>query len=903
MINSDSAKSGHTGLFGISPHIFAPALTYILGTVLTISVFSLVRGGEEAQLQQLFESSARNRLAALQTDIVRHTEVVSSLASFFSASQNVTREEFRSFVKTALSRHPGIQALAWNPLIKSAEHKRYIDQAYEDGLSDFQITEFGSSGQIIEATGQDDAVVVYYIEPYKSNEKALGFNIASNPARLQAIQQARDTGKATITERITLVQEQQESFAYLLLIPVYRQDVSIHTVIERREQFIGLATGVIRLNAWLPLSIRDLPPIGIDVLLLDQSAPADKQFLHFHSSRTRKKPIHASDISVSKAEENLHWKSSIDISGRQWTALFTPAPAFRKENRSWHAWTILMAGLSFTFLLTLYLFAKMRYADRLASTNIELLHENTERKVNESELKSQIDFIDTVLDAASNIIVVLDLDGRFVRFNRAAEEYTGYTVNEVLGEPVWELVIPEEQRDAVKNVFYRLRNGELAIASQYENDWLNRYGGRSLFQWHNSVLYDENGKVSHIVAMGYDITEKKKAEAEHERLQRELQQAHKMESLGQLTGGVAHDFNNLLGIINGYASLIHDRYSNNDEKLSSYVANIREAGDRAARLVSQMLAFSRSDIVSDTPLQFEPLLKEDIKMLQASLPSSIEIKTEIEAGLPGVLMNPIHLHQILMNLAINARDAMQEVGQLHIKLGWARHLNTESQVSHKPVKGDWIELCVSDTGSGISEENAKNIFNPFFTTKEVGKGTGMGLSVIYGIMESHNGHILLESKPGQGSTFRMLFPPILEQDYEITQTSQSTVDVPMGNGSEILLVDDEISLASYMAELVNSQGYMAHFVTDSSEALALFQKEPKRFSMLITDQTMPKMTGTELISHVREIVPGLPVILCTGNSDRIDDKWAQEMDISFFEKPVSGQQLLLKIAALFEAKK
>ncbi len=375
-----------------------------------------------------------------------------------------------------------------------------------------------------------------------------------------------------------------------------------------------------------------------------------------------------------------------------------------------------------------------------------------------------------------------------------------------------------------------------------------------------------------------------------------------MESLGQLTGGIAHDFNNLLGVINGYASLIYERYENEaDEKLVNYANHIKTAGNRAAELVTQMLAFSRSSQLDESPVQLEPVLKEDIKMLRATLPSTIEIKTDIEPSLPNVVINPVHLHQILMNLSINARDAMQEVGQLTITLGWARNLNTVSPISHKPVTGDWIELCVSDTGSGIDAEIARNMFNPFFTTKEVGKGTGMGLSVIYGIMESHDGHILLESELGKGSTFRMLFPPTPDDQHETSQESQDVTEPTKGDGSEILLVDDEISLGSFMSELLDNHGYKTLLVTDSSDALTLFQNEPNRFSILITDQTMPVMTGTELIEKIRTIRPELPVILCSGNVDRVNSNKATEMNITLFEKPINSHQLLLTIAELLKS--
>ncbi|MCW8962545.1 MAG: PAS domain S-box protein [Gammaproteobacteria bacterium] len=381
----------------------------------------------------------------------------------------------------------------------------------------------------------------------------------------------------------------------------------------------------------------------------------------------------------------------------------------------------------------------------------------TQRIQNESEVRKQRDFANTIFDVAGNLIIVLDLKGHIVRFNRAAEELTGYQSSEVIGKSVWGLLSPDKRKDSFKYVFENLCEGNPDISGQYESEWITRDGERRLLHWHDSILRDENGVISYIVAMGNDITDKIDAEIERVRMQSELQQAQQMESLGLLTGGIAHDFNNLLAVINGHAGLVLGKYIDNKDKLITCVSNIKEAGERASNLVSQMLAFSHMDAIEEQPIQLEVLINQDIKMLRATLPSTINIKSEIEPDLPDVMMNAPQFHQILMNLAINARDAMQESGDLAIRLGWIHGLQTQSPISHKAISGDWIELSVSDTGSGIEPDIQELIFNPFFTTKDVGKGTGMGLSVIYRIMENHGGHILLESELGKGSTFRMLF--------------------------------------------------------------------------------------------------------------------------------------------------
>lgn len=410
---------------------------------------------------------------------------------------------------------------------------------------------------------------------------------------------------------------------------------------------------------------------------------------------------------------------------------------------------------------------------------------------------------------------------------------------------------------------------------------------------------DKSKRIVQSIGMVQDITERKQAEMERIRLQNEIQQSQKMESLGLLTGGIAHEFNNLLGVINGYTELAVTKCINQgDEKLLEYMHSIETAGGRASKLVEKMLAFGQSGQVDDLPLNISSLILDNFNILRATLPSTIEIETKIDSHLPRILMNPTQLNQILMNLSINARDAMDGVGKLTVRLHYRHNLDTEDSISHKQIKGDWIELSVSDTGSGIEPEIVQNIFDPFFSTKEVGKGTGLGLSIIYRIMEDHAGHILLDSEPGKGTTFRLLFPPIVNEATEDSDLKEELSEIPEGDGSEILVVDDEEMLAVHMSELVKSFSYKAHYVTDSTKALDLFETDPERFSILITDQTMPRMTGKELIEKLRAIRPELPVIMCSGYSDKINSEEASELNISYFSKPVDVSDVMREISKL-----
>jgi len=510
-------------------------------------------------------------------------------------------------------------------------------------------------------------------------------------------------------------------------------------------------------------------------------------------------------------------------------------------------------------------------------------------------LLTKIDQSNQILNQTLNEIYMFDMNTfHFTEANLGAQKNLGYSLTELNSMTLVDLIPEMTKADFLKQVAPLISGTNKLVVF------------RTVLQRKNGSLYPvevhlslTNHEPILFFAIIIDITQIKESENERIRLQNELQQSQKMESLGQLTGGIAHDFNNLLGIINGYTELTIEHLANKkDEAIQSYVQNIQIAGNRAKDLVAQMLTFSRSSEVEDVPLNLSVFIKDNLKMLRSSLPSTIDIVTDIKQQLPEVAMDKTQLHQILMNLAVNARDAMDGTGKLTIRLKLNHEMNTEASVSHKPIKGDWVELSISDTGTGIKPEILSNIFNPFFTTKEVGKGTGLGLSVIYRIMENHGGHILLDSESGKGTTFRILFSPIVSKDQISSEFTKVSNDRPKGDGSEILIVDDEEMLAVHLSELLYHYEYKPHYVTDSTEALKIFRKNPQRFSILITDQTMPKLTGIELIDELRTIRPGLPVIMCSGFSDKIDAKIASELNISYIPKPINTEFLLREIATL-----
>ena len=399
-----------------------------------------------------------------------------------------------------------------------------------------------------------------------------------------------------------------------------------------------------------------------------------------------------------------------------------------------------------------------------------------------------------------------------------------------------------------------------------------------------------------------EMEERKQAEAEREQLHQQLLQARKMEAIGQLTGGIAHDFNNILASIMGYTELALLRFAQTKEgKLFDYLTEVHRAGGRARDLVGQMMAFSRRDFGSPRMLDARPLVTEIVKMLGSTFPSTIQVNTEFEEKLPMILMDPVQLQQVVMNLCINARDAMNGKGQLTIR---GRNLTVKSgkcTSCHTDVTGEFLELVIEDNGSGMDQALLDKIFDPFFTTKEVGSGTGMGLSVVHGIVHEHKGHIQLQTVPGRGTVFRLLLPAQVGETKTIERIkAECNMSEHIGHG-RILVVDDESSLANYFTELLSEQGFQVKAFTDAKAALSHFETDPSAVDLVITDQTMPNLTGSELATQMLALRPNLPVILCTGYSAQIDESSAKKLNIrSYFRKPVEANALLAAVKQLIE---
>jgi nitrogen-specific signal transduction histidine kinase len=386
----------------------------------------------------------------------------------------------------------------------------------------------------------------------------------------------------------------------------------------------------------------------------------------------------------------------------------------------------------------------------------------------------------------------------------------------------------------------------------------------------------------------HDITEQKQAEEEKKNLEYQLQQAQKMEAIGTLAGGIAHDFNNILSVIIGYTELILMN-ANVDAEVRQNLKEIFNASKHARDMVKQILAFSRQHKQERKPIQVAHIVKEAIKMLRASLPSTISIEQHIEKNTGVIEADPTQIHQVLMNLCTHAAHAINEKdGVLEIHLGNVE-LDQKAAADIPGLKtGSYLKLSIKDSGEGIDPQAQQQIFNPYFTTKEKDKGTGLGLAVVQGIVKSNNGAVTVESEVGKGATFHVYLPTIKRK---LTADDEIATPLPMGC-EHILLVDDEQPLVEIGKQMLERLGYSVATRTSSIEALELFRANPNRFDLVITDIVMPNLTGDKLAKKIINIRNDIPIVLCTGYSEKFTHQNASEMGIrSFLMKPLVMKDL------------
>jgi len=512
----------------------------------------------------------------------------------------------------------------------------------------------------------------------------------------------------------------------------------------------------------------------------------------------------------------------------------------------------------------------------------------------QESLTAEKDLAKNYLNTASVIMMAVNRLGQITLVNRKTCEVLGYTEEQLQAENWFDTLFEKTAAEELSTEFAIAMEGKTSFPEYLECHIKTKSGEEKVVVWHSNLIRDAvTGEITGLLVSGDDVTETRKNEQTSKYLQKQLQQAQKMEAVGQLTGGIAHDFNNILASIMGYSELAMLKAEQmNDEKLRLYVKNIYSSGERARDLVGKMLAFSRGkDSEKPLPLQLNAVLKELLPMLRSVIPTSVQIETQLEENLQTVLADTIDIQQIVMNLCINARDAMQGKGRIVIQTRNVSHIANVCASCHKQINGDYIELMVEDSGPGISKDKVSRLFEPFYSTKETGKGTGLGLSVIHGVVHARVGHILVDSIEGRGSRFHILFQH--EKKVRKTENELISIDTELNDNTKILIIDNDVLFAGFATEMFRTNGYSVRLEKSLQIGLALFSENPKRYDLLIVDKALSEYSGLQLVNHIHSMRKNIPIILLNCAEQEFNDGSFAYSEVSAVNnKPLNSQTLL-----------
>lgn len=514
---------------------------------------------------------------------------------------------------------------------------------------------------------------------------------------------------------------------------------------------------------------------------------------------------------------------------------------------------------------------RKRIEQELRRANEELERRKTR------ELRDSQNRLSLIVDSSQDAIIGKNLDGIITQWNQGAEQMYGYTAAEIIGQNI-SVLCPPDRPDEIPAILEKVRRGERV--GYFESVRITKDGRRLNVSVAISPIHDSDGKVVGASAIGRNITAQKKIEDQ-------LRQSQKMEAVGRLAGGVAHDFNNLLGIVTACTELLHGRVDN--ESLE-YIDNIREAAKRGASLTRQLLAFSRRQPVQTQILDLNERLKEVSKLLKPLMGDDVEIVLPVRSTAAIVEADPGQLDQIILNLAVNSRDAMPRGGKLIIETG-VYDLDEAFGREHTMTPGRYVMLAVSDNGTGMNEATRSRIFEPFFTTKESGKGSGLGLATVYGIVKQSGGHIWVYSEPSRGTTFKIYLP---SAEHKLGLGSEEHVETlpQRREGVTILLAEDDPIMRKLTGKMLQEHGYKVLEATDGVAALDVIAKSTERIDLALTDVVMKGMNGPELVLRLMDSHPEMKVVYMSGYTGELVAHQGLQSGIRLLEKPFTRAALL-----------
>lgn len=854
------------------------ALVALVGFSVSLGIAWALRRTEDRGLRQEFERRAELRNELLRANLKEYDGALFALRLLAENSEFLSPAEFDHAARRLVARVGEIQAIQWAPLVDTHDLTDFT--ARMQALIGHEFTprerdDDGTLHPIRQPSSRGEHAIITYIYPLAGNEAALGYDIFTAPSAPTLRQARARPGVFGLSAPFHLVQGGSGFVFCLYLSPVSKRD-------QASLSGGGFIQIVLRIDdSFAQLFNYSIQPIH-DTLIIDVTDGLSVPIYH-HSEKDRPALLPDSTPADFITPDTL--VKDLSIGGRLWRVYFRPNEAWVASRRTLSPFLSILGGGLLTLVSAAYLHNLGRQTRRI----------RREVELRTAELNESRALLDEIIDHNPSVIWVKDTAFRYQLVNLSFAACYNLPRSEILGRTD-EILQPLETARQMESLDARiLATGEtVSFEGQYQMP-----AGRRTYLVSKFPVRRVDGSICGVAGIATDITELRDAEASQRTIERKLQEAQKLESLGVLAGGVAHDFNNLLTGILGHANLVRVQLPD-DHPFQSSLRQIENASLRAAELCRQMLAYSGRGRLEVRPIELGELVRDTTSLLELSLARRARLRFDLAPGLPLVIADITQIRQIIMNLVLNASEALVDGdGDITLRTRALRADNTlfaTCVFAPELPPGDYVLLEISDTGCGMARETIARIFDPFFTTKFTGRG--LGLAAVLGIVRGHQGALRVESAPGRGTTFRIYFPVAPDSAVRGAPVAEPPVATPIG--SRILLVDDEPAVLETATQLLEACGHAVTACTDGDAALRAFSAASGAFDAAIIDLTMPGLGGAELLRRLREKTPDLPVLVISGYTEHegAADQLLASPRVAFLSKPFSLAAIRAKLAGL-----
>jgi PAS domain S-box-containing protein len=828
----------------------------------------------ERDLRSYFDHRVSDAETRVAQRMLAYEQVLCAAAGLFAASGDVQRAEFREYVASLRveEHYPGIQGIGFSQLVPPAALESHTASIRAEGFPGYEVHPAGR---------RDAYTAIIYLEPFTGrNLRAFGYDMFSEAVRRAAMERARKSGAAALTGKVKLIQETDKDVqaGAIMYVPVYRRAAGEGSAAERRGDLVGWV--------YAPFRMADLmvgifgKDFDLDVEIFDGAVPSGASLI-FDSDGSPVEP--GDEPAQGRALRTL------EVAGQRWTMLVRMPPAFAAQAASDRPSWVVVAGVTASGLVAALVWLLAYGGARAAREARALNREIADRNQAELALRQSEERFRALIEKARDMTVVLEADERVVFWSPSAVEALGWTQDEVLGRTAAEIIHPEDAPAA--SAAFTAMLGVPGATSSVTVRIRHKDGSWRLVDCLRRNLLGDSA-VRGVVMNARDVTEQR-------RLEDQLRQAQSLESIGRLAGGIAHDFNNLLTVILAGTEQLNLEAAEGARPDPEIVHEIDAAAQRARDLTRQMLAFARKQVIAPVVLDLSDLVVNAEKLLRRVLGEDIEFTVRLAPGRCTVRCDPSQLEQIVVNLAVNARDAMPRGGRLTVETANVQLGSGQVPTRGEAPPGAYVSLVVRDTGCGMSAEVKARIFEPFFTTKPAGRGTGLGLSTVYGIVKQSNGYIHVETEPGGGTTFEILLPRVLAMPVAARECAAPRA----GGGTEtVLVVEDDAPVRAVTVRALRAAGYDVMTAANGREALTIGDAELSRIRLLVTDVVMPGVDGRTLADALLVRRPDLAVLFVSGYThDTIADRGVLASGIEFLPKPFTAPSLLARVRTMLDA--